>query len=146
MRKIFAIALALVLCAGFAACADGTLSYAGRCIDVPDYSSIEDAVTHYLGALGLENVEIYDSSELTSDILETRIGTTIVERCIGLVTDAGNGDGVILNSADLGDYIGYRAVNLPFQDGMIVLSYMIYNPENDYVDDIIDRYDFILDM
>lgn len=29
--------------------------------------------------------------------------------------------------------------------GTVFLSYMVYNPDNNYIDDIMERYDFILD-
>lgn len=108
---------------------------------------IEDCMVDLLAAAGRENIVVYDSSELTADILENRRGTTIVERCFGMVTDAENGDGVMLNPADKEyDYIGYRGISLPLSDGTVVLSYMVYNPNNEYVDDIVERYDFILDI
>ena len=31
------------------------------------------------------------------------------------------------------------------RDGTVFLSYMVYNPDNNYIDDIMEPYDFILD-
>ena len=43
-------------------------------------------------------------------------------------------------------YIGYRRVSQPLENGAVVLSYMVYNPKNNYVDDIAERYDFVLNI
>lgn len=90
--------------------------------------------------------KIYDASELSAEILENRKGTVIVERCIGFVTDKTTGDGKVLNAYDKNyDYISYRSVtDQKYYDGTVFISYMIYNPENNYIDDITERYDFVL--
>lgn len=88
-------------------------------------------------------VRVYDSSELTAEVLENRIGRIVVERCVGVVTDAERGDGKLLNAEDPEySYIGYRNLGFPVSDGAEVLSYMVYNPINNGVDDIILRLDF----
>lgn len=70
-----------------------------------------------------------------------------MERCIGVVTNSEQGDGVVLNAANADyDYIGYRGIDWPLSDGAVLLSYMVYNPGNEYVDDIVERYDFILNI
>ena len=38
--------------------------------------------------------QIYDSGDLTAEILENRNGKVIVERCVGIVTDSETGDGM----------------------------------------------------
>lgn len=86
---------------------------------------------------------LYDASELTSEVLENRCGSLIIERCIGIVTDADFGDGRLLNFDDGGYYISYSDVN-GIRDGSIVLSYMVYNPNNNYIDDIMERYDYLI--
>ena len=94
---------------------------------------------------GLTNYELYDSSELTADILESRKGTTIIERCIGFVTNGQTGDGAILNAADKNyNYISYRSIDQEYCDGTVILTYLIYNPDNNYIDDIMERYDFVI--
>ena len=71
----------------------------------------------------------------------------IVERAIGIVTNRERqGDGKILNTDDdYYNYISYRNVDFNTCDGTIVLTYLIYNPDTSYTDDIIERYDFCLD-
>lgn len=94
---------------------------------------------------GLTDYELYDSSELTADILESRKGTTIIERCIGFVTNGQTGDGAILNAADKNyNYISYRSIDQEYCDGTVILTYLIYNPDNNYIDDITERYDFVV--
>lgn len=89
--------------------------------------------------------ELYDASELFAEVLENRNGMVIVERCIGFVTNKETGDGRVLNALDENyNYISYRSVTEDYCDGTVFVSYMIYNPDNNYVDDIIERYDFVL--
>lgn len=106
---------------------------------------IEASLIGLLEAAGEENIQVYDSAELTAEILENRLGTTIVERCIGMVTDVEAGDGIVLNAQDeLYNYISYRGIYRPIRNGSLILSYMVYSPDNNYIDDIVERYDFIL--
>ena len=117
----------------------------GVVYEVSGYSDIEAAFVDLLDTAGFENIKVYDASELTAETLESRKGTTIVERCIGIVTDKQSGDGAVLNlPEDCGYYISYRGIYLPISDGTVILSYMVYNPDNNYIDDIMERYDFIL--
>ena len=100
-----------------------------------DYLETEELFLSEMEENGLTNYELYDSSELTADILESRKGTTIIERCIGFVTNGQTGDGAILNAADKNyNYISYRSI----------VTYLIYNPDNNYIDDITERYDFVI--
>lgn len=101
-------------------------------------SEVVDARTDF------DSYMIYDASELTPEILDDRVdtNTVVIERCIGVVTDKETGAGMILNQSG-GYYISYR--NTPnIQKGSIVVSYMVYNPNNNFVDDIIERYDFVI--
>ena len=107
---------------------------------------IENNVISLLENAGFKNVKVYDSSEITPDILENREGKTIVERCYGIVLDMETGDGRIINAADgAGNYISYRSVYQTHDENSIILTYLVYNPENNYCDDIIIRYDFVLE-
>lgn len=88
--------------------------------------------------------QLYDSSELTGDMLEHRNGSVIVERCIGIVVNKETGDGRLLNYPDPDYYyISYNSVD-DVRDGTIVLSYMVYNHDNNYIDDISERYDYVV--
>ena len=80
--------------------------------------------------------QFYDSSELTEDILANRQGKLIIEKCIGTVTDdEKNG------SLEDGSYISYADVDC--SKGDTVITYLIYNPETNYTDDVVDRFDFV---
>jgi len=117
----------------------------GNPCEVAGYGETEAAFLRLLETAGDENIRVYDASELTAEILENRSGTMIVERCIGLVTSKQRGDGIVLNAANEDyNYISYRGVYRPISDGTVMLSYMVYNPDNNYVDDIMERYDFVL--
>ena len=153
MKKIFAIVLTITMlsvpiignCAEPKAihnnCDCVSCGFAGR---VERYdgiiSEVADARTDF------DSYMIYDASELTPDILDDRVdtNTVVIERCIGVVTDKETGAGIILNYSG-GYYISYR--NTPnIQKGSIVVSYMVYNPNNNFVDDIIERYDFVITL
>lgn len=98
-----------------------------------------------------DSISIYSTDELFSEteILENRTenDNVIIERAIGMVTNCNReGDGIILNTSNTDyNYISYRSVDFETHDGTIILTYFVYNPDNNYVDDIIERYDFVLD-
>jgi hypothetical protein len=92
----------------------------------------------------LDVVQIMDSSDLTMEALKNRKGKIIIEQCIGIVTSS-KGDGKILNGNDLEyDYINYGCVE-DINVGDIILTYFVYNPDNNVPDDIIYRTDYIID-
>lgn len=80
--------------------------------------------------------QLYDSSELTEDILVNRQGKLIIEKCVGTVLDdEKNG------SLEDGSYISYKSVDCT--KGDTVITYLIYNPETNYTDDVIERFDYV---
>lgn len=80
--------------------------------------------------------QLYDSSELTEDILANRQGKLIIEKCVGEVTDdEKNG------SLEDGSYISYESVDCT--KGDTITTYLIFNPDTNYVDDVIERFDYI---
>lgn len=118
-----------------------------KCLKYGDYQwvEIEDLFVEDVLAKMPYEYELYDASELFAEVLENRNGMVIVERCIGFVTNKETGDGRVLNALDENyNYISYRSVTEDYCDGTVFVSYMIYNPENNYVDDIVERYDFVL--
>lgn len=118
----------------------------GNLVTIPDYSEIEQLFIDELrNDYGIKDFELCNSSELTTDKLEKRNGYTIVERCIGMVTNETYGDGVILNQYDNGrNYISYKTISEKYHKGTMVLSYMIYNKNTNYIDDIAERFDFVI--
>ena len=106
----------------------------------------------------LELFKIYNSADLTEEILINRNGDLIVEKLYGIVIDD-EGNGKILESNDdfkkahnrqyesidfNNYYISYKRVE-GVKKGDIVLTYCIYNPNSNYSDDIIARFDYIMD-
>lgn len=89
-------------------------------------------------------IEIVDSADLSLEDLENRKGKIIIEKCIGVVENS-DGDGRVLNCADPDYYyISYRSVE-DFQEGDTILTYFIYNPDTNYTDDILERFDYVID-
>lgn len=115
----------------------------GKLINIGDYTDTEEQFLSDFRKNGV-NFKVYDTRELTAEILENRKGTTVIERCIGFVVDKEAGDGMILNADDDYNYIAYRGGSEEINDGTIFLSYMVYNPDNNYIDDIEERYDFVI--
>ena len=115
----------------------------GKWKSVNSYADLEREFISTLPAKGYVSSAIFDASELTTEMLESRTPeVVIIERCISIVTNAKEeGDGKVLNY-DGGYYIKH---DKGIEDGTIMLSYFIYNPNTQYYDDIIERYDFVLD-
>lgn len=97
-------------------------------------------------------IEIYDTSELTPQVMSNRNGRIIVEKIIGEVTNQ-KLDGKILNcdtdnggytNKDGGNYINYERVD-GAKKGDKIVTYFIYNPFNNEQDDVMTRLDFIID-
>lgn len=170
MKKIIACLMVFIMIISLCACGNnetaeqsstdneiiGETSFSGNTFiingeprEVADYYGIEDAFVLELYENGYEHMLIYDTDELTAEILENRTqqDSIIIERVIGMVTNREqNGDGIVLNTSDTEyNYISYRSVDFETCDGTIILTYFIYNPGTDYVDDIMERYDFLLD-
>ena len=115
----------------------------GRLKPVNSYANLEKAFISTLHEKGYISSAIFDASELTTEMLESRTPeVTIIERCISIVTNANEeGDGEVLNYNG-GYYIKH---DKGIEDGTIMLTYFVYNSETQYYDDIIERYDFVLD-
>ena len=84
--------------------------------------------------------QVYDSSELTEDILANRQGKLIIEKCVGTVIDDEK-NGAIQNADSDYNYISYADVDCA--KGDTITTYLIYNPETNYTDDVIKRFDFV---
>lgn len=88
-------------------------------------------------------VQIYSSQDLSGEMIEARNGKLLVETVVGtVVDDEGNGKVNEPRDPDY-DYISYRYVN-GVEKGNTVVSLMLYNPSTDYVDDIIERFDYVM--
>ncbi len=100
----------------------------------------------------ISTMEIYDTAELTPEIMSNRNGKIIVEKIIGKVTNY-KLDGEILNcnaedggytNKDGGNYISYERVE-GAKEGDKIVTYYIYNPFTNEQDDVWTRLDFIID-
>lgn len=100
----------------------------------------------------IETLKIYDTDDLTPEIMANRNGKIIVEKIVGKVTNE-KLDGEILNcnaeeggytNKDGGNYINYKRVE-GAKKGDKILTYYIYNPFTNEQDDVLTRLDFIID-
>lgn len=90
--------------------------------------------------------DIYGTDEVTEKMLTQRTEKrVIIERVIAVITDGRNGDARILNTDSKYNYISYKGSELPYKTGTVMLTYLMYNPKTTYTDDVIERYDYILD-
>lgn len=156
MKKIICLIVTLAVFMGFCACKsknevcddgnqDNTFVVDGKV--VVDYCDIERGFISELRNNGYK-FSIYNIDDLTAQgILENRteLDSIIVERVIGVVKDQ-NGDGTVLNTKNPeAYYINYDDAGFETHEGMIILTYFIYNPDTNYIADTIARYDFVLD-
>lgn len=127
--------------------------------DIPNTSTTEDSPYNYSQVEFYDNMiedvgtmQIYDTSDLTPQIMNERNGKIIVEKIIGEVTND-KLDGKILNcdvdnggytNKDGGNYINYERVD-GAKKGDKILTYFIYNPFTNEQDDVLTRMDFIID-
>lgn len=120
----------------------------GQRQQVMPYYPIEDNFVMTIVELGYTNFHIYNSCNVTGEMLRSRTQSEkiIIERVIALVTNAEReGDAKVLNTNGDYNYISYYGTDLDYTTGTIMITYLMYNPETDYEDDIIERYDFVLD-
>ena len=88
--KILSVLMAIFL---FTSTTGGENKNIYNCVD---YSATENFFLRQIEADGLTDYILYDSSELTAEMLAARNGITIIERCIGVVTNKTAGDGKLL--------------------------------------------------
>lgn len=76
--------------------------------------------------------------------IENRNGKLVVERCIGEVLDAENGTGFVYNGDPEDNFISYRCVR-DIKNGDVICTFFVYNPDTNDADDILHRFDYIID-
>jgi hypothetical protein len=106
----------------------------------------------------LELFKVYNSADLTEERLLNRKGDLIIEKVYGVVINA-EGEGKVLETqedfkkahnrdydtmAEHNYYIDYKDT-AEAKEGDIILSFIIYNPDTFYKDDIVARFDYIMD-
>jgi hypothetical protein len=154
MKKITAIILVIIsLFAGVGIGIGATTEKPTTTEKTFDWLQVYDGI-----ADDLELLKVYNSADLTAEILENRNGDLIIEKIYGIVIDA-EGNGKILEGnedfkkahnreynsiAEHNHYISYKRV-AEAEQGDIILTYCIYNPDSSYTDDIIFRFDYIMD-
>lgn len=144
MKKVSIIIIAAIIIASFAGCNNKSIStenFNGEFQQENIYLKSENIFIKEMKSLGYNDFTIYDFDDVSREILENRNGKVIVERVIGVVTSY-DGDGKVLNSDN---YISYKRANILYGKGSIILTYLVYNPNTDYVDDVIERYDYCID-
>lgn len=118
----------------------GILSWIGfRAVHAAEPSEMD----YYAYADDLGLIEVINSTDLTMDMLEARNGKLIIEQCVGVVTDAETGAGYIVGYPEF--YISYKSVD-GVKNGDVICTYFIYNPDTDFADDILLRFDYIIDV
>lgn len=97
----------------------------------------------YVGiAEELDVVREYYTDDLTYDDLVGRNGKIIIEKCLWECVNE-DGDGRILTDSEF-NYINVSRVD-GVKPGNIGMSVFLYNPDTEYEDDILYRWDYILD-
>lgn len=92
----------------------------------------------------LDNLKVIDTSRLTYKIITHRKGKVIIERVIGRVKN-NKGDGQVINQGRNTEYnYIYYGGWIDCKKGDIIVTYCLYNPENNADDDVIARWDYKL--
>ena len=88
-----------------------------------------------------------NSKDITEEMLIERVGSgvVLVERALGVVIDK-DGSGMLVNCDPIYNYISYSNIGFNPSISDMVLTYLVYNPDTTYTDDIIERYDFPFDF
>lgn len=89
-------------------------------------------------------VKVYTTNQLEkSNILETRKNKNIIviEKITGVVID-NNKNGKI-NTKSKYNYISYKGVK-GAKKGNKIVTYLLYNPDSNYIDDVVYRYDKVI--
>lgn len=124
-----------------------SFSHNNAIIMIDNYTEFDEIVMSQVSEKYDNVIKLYDSSRLSLDTIENRNGSVIVERCICYVDTYNDGDGsaTILNAFDEDySYMHYSGLSEEINVGTIVVSYFVYNPDTNYVDDTTDIYDFVL--
>lgn len=129
MKKLILV-LAMALALAFGLCADAQASAQPKRASTYDFNKVM-----YLMST---EVEIYSFDEWTEDIYTERDGRLVFVKMVSYVTDGEHGDGV----DDSGGYIAFEPGQ--FETGDIIESYFLANPETDYCDDFIARWDEVV--
>ena len=116
--------------------------------DLPIYNEIAQAFDDEIAL----PEKVFNTDDLTYEILTNRVGCgyVVVEKLIG-VCENEKGDGVVINTKDKAhDYISYRhnrdyCTGQRIHTGDVVLTYLIYNPNTTWIDDVVERVDYIID-
>lgn len=116
--------------------------------DLPIYEEIAQAFDDEIAL----PEKVFDTDDITYDLLvnRTEYDYIVVEKLIG-VAENNAGDGVVINTDDKQhDYISYRysrdyCTGERVHKGDVVLTYLIYNPRTTWIDDIVERVDYIID-
>lgn len=98
---------------------------------------------HLIKKESIATIRTYNAEDLTYDILANRNGDIIIEKMIGTVTNR-KGDGRLMGVGNKYNYISYKGVK-GIRKGDTVLTVVIYNPSTNYEDDIVERFDYIID-
>jgi hypothetical protein len=105
-------------------------------------ASAPKEISYYDYASELNLIEIIDSEALSAEALENRNGKLIIERVIGVVDNAETGAGHLLSNEN--EFISYASVK-GISNGNVICTYLIYNPDTNFIDDIAARYDYIIE-
>lgn len=90
----------------------------------------------------LHLIEILDTEEVTCEVVSNRKGSLLIERVIGVVLDdEGNGEVFVKSPYN---YISYKKVE-GASKGDVICTYLVYDPTTNGEDDIIERFDFIIE-
>ena len=98
----------------------------------------------YIKRHKIAKIREYWNEDISYEMLANRGDDIIIEKILGTVVNKKK-DGRVLNPVDPDyDYISYKSVK-GAKKGDVVLTVCIYQPNNSYEDDVVARFDYIID-
>lgn len=139
MKRIITAAISTLLCGVIIS---ATLTACEPAREMDHSHTGASTMDYYEYADSLHLIEVVDSPDLTAEMLENRNGKLLIERAVGeVLDDEGNG---VIYGLDNYNYISYRYVE-GASKGDVVCSYFVYDPDSNCVDDVVARYDYVID-
>lgn len=109
---------------------EGSWAFAGDFLQKLEWAGYDTSCVVFFEPDEYDNLAIEERENQNALYVEVMYG----------VKENAEGDGVILNTSE--DFYNYIAYSEFVPEGIPIVSFELYNPDNGFFDDIIERYDY----